>query len=57
MILRCKPESNSTELYHVYNKQYDSLIKTYATQNPESVIFIDMWEQLHAVGNSESLCT
>mmetsp|Transcript_2683 Transcript_2683/g.4520 ORF Transcript_2683/g.4520 Transcript_2683/m.4520 type:complete len:315 (+) Transcript_2683:151-1095(+) len=54
IMIGCKPEPDSEELYGVY-KQYDSLIKTYATQNPESVIFIDMWEQLHAVGNSESL--
>jgi len=32
-------ESDSEELYDVY-RQYDSLIKTYATQNPESVNFI-----------------
>jgi lysophospholipase L1-like esterase len=49
-----KPEPDSAELYEVY-QQNDSLIKTYATQNPASVIFIDIWEQLHAVENSESL--
>jgi hypothetical protein len=33
VMIRCKLESDSTELYHVYT-QYDSLIKTYATQDP-----------------------